>query len=494
MSKKCVRTLLLFTWLLSVPACAAPTTDPCLPFAMPPADEVLNSKKKVFAHYFWPLPLSIDNKNWWQDYYTVQFLNPHGERDKFLQAGGLLRGRPLRLPPKASPDWRMLNMAQEIRMAIARGINGFAFDVMNTHEAAAGGKLLMMLKAAESVDPRFKIMLMPDMVGLKDTSNVAAIVRAVHTNPALYRWGDGRLVLAPFRSEILSPGAWSSMLNMLKGEGINIAFLPTFLSLQQTYVDQYDDISVGLGLFGATATPDQLKNAFFNADRVRRSKAPVFMDGITPQAYKPSRFFYYEANNSLAYRNGWAGAIQTKADMIQIATWNDFGESTHISPATSATGDSGNGFYNLTGYYSTWFRTGAAPAITHDVLYYFYRKEPNNAVAPAQKLPVKLVPESHTPQNQIEVLAFLASSGTITVTIGGKTYSQSAGAGVNSFTVPLAPGTPLITLRRGSSVAVKVAGNPQIYPADKGLPSGVLDLTYWSGSASAAGACTIPMQ
>jgi hypothetical protein len=45
--------------------------------------------------------------------------------------------------------------------------------------------------------------------------------------------------------------------------------------------------------------------------------------------------------NSLAYRNPRTGAIQTKADIVHIATWSDFSESTNVAPVKSSTATAG---------------------------------------------------------------------------------------------------------------------------------------------------------
>src|SRR5579871_4540343 len=68
----------------NLPAPSAPSEDACLPIAMPPTDALLSASKKVFAHYFNRFPLSLDNKDAGSDYYTTEYLNPHGERDKWL--------------------------------------------------------------------------------------------------------------------------------------------------------------------------------------------------------------------------------------------------------------------------------------------------------------------------------------------------------------------------------------------------------------------------
>ncbi len=69
--------------------------DPCLPFAMPAADDLFGSSKKVFAHYFYPFPLSVGNKSASDDYYNHNYLNKNGESSKWLPQGGFLRQRPL---------------------------------------------------------------------------------------------------------------------------------------------------------------------------------------------------------------------------------------------------------------------------------------------------------------------------------------------------------------------------------------------------------------
>ncbi len=48
--------------------------DACLPFSMPSRDVLFGSSKKVFAHYFYPFPLSIDKRSPPQDCLKPHFL------------------------------------------------------------------------------------------------------------------------------------------------------------------------------------------------------------------------------------------------------------------------------------------------------------------------------------------------------------------------------------------------------------------------------------
>jgi len=53
-----------------------------------------------------------------------------------------------------------------------------------------------------------------------------------------------------------------------------------------------------------------------------------------------------------------------------------------------------------------------------------------------------------------------------------------------------APGVPTFSLLRNGSAVFSFQGGVQIYGTG-GLPSGVLDMTYWSGSAAQGGRCSL---
>jgi Glycosyl hydrolase family 71 len=464
--------------------------DACLPITMPTADVLFNSPKKVFAHYFYMFPLSIDNKWSAQDYYNVQYLNKSGESGKWTPQGGFLRQRPLGVPVGPASNWRLLNTENEVRMAIARGITGFTIDVLSVKEATDNdGHLQLLLRAAQAVDPRFKIVVMPDIAQFKsDADSVTKIIASVAASPAAYRLADGRLVVTAFNAGGNPPEWWASIIKQLNAQGIKIAFVPTFLGWQGK-ATAFADLSYGFGDWG-TATPSGARSMQSDPDAAHAINGKIYMMPVDPQQYRPKDPGYWEAENSEAFRSAWTSAITGNADWVQIVTWSDFSESSQIEPYTDATlaRDIGTGYYDLNGYYSAWFLTGHQPAITHDVLYYFYRREPTNASSPAQSLPIHIT--NSTPKNDIELVAFLTSPGTLKITIGQKDYLQNATAGITSFRVPLQPGVPTFSLMRNGSNVFSFQGAIQIY-GTSGIPSGVLDLTYWSGSAAQSGRCSL---
>jgi hypothetical protein len=475
---------------VSTPVTASNSGDACLAAPMPSSDALFNSPKRVFAHYFHPFPVSIDNNPPAKDYYNTQYLNKTGESSKWLKEGGYLRQRPLGVTPSTNPNWQQLNMEAEVRAAIARGITGFTFDSMAVTDATdSKSDLHLMLAAAQAVDSRFKILVMPDMSALgTDANSVVQIIASVAGSPAAYHLSDGRLVVSPFDASLDTPAWWQSVITRLSSQGIQIALVPTFLGWSLS-ADAFSAISYGFSDWGS-ATVAGAGALEGDAEIVHTTYKKIFMMPVDPQQYRPKGFVYWESGNSAALRGAWNDSIQGDADWIQVVTWNDFSESSIIEPVTDATlqRNIGTGFYNLTGYYASWFLTGQQPKITHDVLYYFYRREPTTAAASAQSQLAKVY--SGVATNYIELVGFLTSPGVLKITIGGKTYTQNAAAGIVSFKIPSLPGIPLFALSRSGSDVFSFQGGVQIYGPD-GLPSALEDLTYWSGSAAKSGVCAL---
>jgi hypothetical protein len=457
---------------------------------MPSVDILFNSHKRVFAHYFHPFPVSIDNSAATKDYYNTQYLSSTGESDKWLKQGGFLRQRPLGVAPSTNPNWRQMNLEGEVRAAIARGITGFTFDSMAASDATdAQSDLHLMLAAAQAVDSRFKIVIMPDIAVLgTDVNSVVQIIASVAGSPAAYHLSDGRLVVSPFDAGLNTPAWWESVIGRLSSQGIQIALVPTFLGWS-AMAQAFAPFSYGFSDWGA-ATVGGAGAMEGDPGKAHSTYKKIFMSAVDPQQYRPKDFVYWEAGNSAALRGAWTSSIQGDADWIQLVTWNDFSESSAIAPVTDGTlqRNIGTGFYNLTGYFSSWFLTGQEPQITHDVLYYFYRREPVTATAGAQSQLANI--DQGVAENNIELLAFLTSPGVLKITIGGKTYTQNAAAGIVSFKVAAQPGIPLFTLSRSGSDVFSFQGGVQIY-GPSGLPSAVQDLTYWSGSAAKSGVCAL---
>lgn len=458
---------------------------------MPTANSVFASPRKIFAHYMFNFPLSIDNKPGASDYYNLQYLAKGGESNKFAAQGSYIRTRPLPVTPSAVATYRKTNLEAEIRMAIARGITGFSFDVMSTEQVTDPNSVLnQMLAAAQAVDSRFKILVMPDMTVIKSNQSAfVQIIEAVNKSPAAFRLADGRLGFSAFDAGLESAIFWEQVMTTLSNAGVKVAFVPTLLGWNN-YAEAFDPFSYGFAEWGS-ATPRGSSYLQGDPDITHSQFKKIFVMPTDPQQFRPKNFQFWEASNSGSLRAGWMAAILGQSDWVQMVTWNDYSESSANSPYTdtSLKRTIGTGYYNLNGYYAAWFLTGQVPKIDHDVLYWFYRKEPTNAAAPGQKQVSKIVPGG-TPEDTIEVLTFLVAPGQLKITIDGHTTLHDVAAGLRSIKIPTAPGVPTFALVRNNAEVFSFQGGVQIY-GKAGLPSGTMDMTYYSGSASSSGVCSL---
>lgn len=443
-------------------------TQRSLPFVMPPIDVFFASPKKIFTHFFYPFPLSFDNLPATSDYYQTQYLTIEGEKGKHNQYGGYLDVRPLDTgAPNQAANWKDLYLRQQIILMMARGITGVCFDILNLGDAESlTGNLNALLKAAFAVDTRFKVMPMLDMSSMTGLTPVQAeTLISSFTHPSIARHPDGRLRIAAFNASIDPLSWWQTVIAAENAVNVDIAFIPILLGSPAT--NPLASISEGMGWWG-TAIPSA------------ESAAPAFMNPVLPQQCRRKNQKIWEASNTTAFIDGMMASITGGADMIQLVTWNDYSECGQVSPYTDATLDPtiGTAFYDLTGYYATWFATGEQPTITQDVLYWCYRRMNSSATHLAQPLSFSFV--SSVEESNIELLGFLTIPGTLMI----NGIAKDCDAGITSFKQPTVPGFPKFALQRNGSDVFRFSGPVWIYGAG-GWPKGTQDLTYWGGSHAA---------
>lgn len=429
-----------------------------LPFEMPQARELKASKKKVFAHYFTQFPLSIDNRSAEDDYYTKQYLAPDGENGKHKAYGGFLRDRPLPRAPRPEANWPLLDKEEEVRRADAIGLDGFSCDLLG-YEGGHWKAALDLLDAAQHVDPNFKILLMPDMEAAfkQNPEKLSDAILALSKYPAAYRMDDGRLVVSPYRAELQTPEWWKNWLADMKAKGVDIAFVPLFHAWS-SHAQDYASISTGMSDWGWRSP--EVNKKWRDIPAQAHKFVPIWMMPVAPQDARPRPTIYWEAGNSENYRVMWENAILGRADWVQLITWNDYSENTHVSPSAGTQWS----FYDLTAYYTVWFKTGTPPKIRRDALLYFYRNQSTEAQPDLslQTKPFSPTNGSDAPRNEIEVIAFLTQPGTVEISVGGETKSADYPAGMNSFRAPLREGKPVFRLTREGKTVIETAGKFEI--------------------------------
>ena len=467
-----------------VPSQSSPTKESLnngpLPFGLPPAATLQASPHLVFAHYFTPYPLSIDNKPSADDYYATQYLIPDGENGIHAAYGGFLRDRPLPQPVSPSPSWELDNYKTEIQRASAAGLDGFTVDVLSVNSQDYNWRRLnLLVTAADQQDPKFKMLLMPDAssAAASDPAALAAGMAALASHPSVYHLPDGRLVISAFDPERQGADWWRNWIKLMRTKyKINVAFVPCFLDYRPN-VAAFAPFSYGLSDWGYRNPAANQHLGANMADAHARGK--IWMQAVSAQDERPYAGVYDEADNTENLRTTWNAAIKG-ADWVQIPTWNDYSEGTEISPSPHI----GYSLLDLTSYYLTRFKTGAWPQINHDVVYLSHRGQPVDA-ASTESRPMTLRPGSSPARDDVEVLSFFTAKAKVTVDIGGQTQTYTAPAGVSSRLFSLRPGTNAVTVTRSGHVVVRLT-SPFVVKST----SDIQDLGYRVVSSGRSGAET----
>ncbi|GAA4955126.1 hypothetical protein GCM10023205_16180 [Yinghuangia aomiensis] len=451
---------------------ASPAATGPLPFDLPGTAALRASGKKVFAHYFTPYPVSLNNAAGDADYYRKNYLNPDGEGGKHKPYGGLLRDSPLPRAP-LSGDWELQDMETEVRNAVSAGIDGFTVDLLNLDPSSPHRKRVdLLVKAAEKVDPGFRIVLMPDMTATQikslDPAGLATALAGLAGSPVVHRFDDGRVVVSPFKAEERPVQWWRDFLAAMGQRGKQAALVPVFLNFGAN-AQAFAPISQGFSVWGNRSPKAQSTIA---ADAAKaHGLGKLWMQPVSVQDERPNQGIFDEAGNTENLRATWNGAIAGGADWVQLTTWNDFSEGTQFAPSVH----NGRAYLDISSYYLTWFKTGKAPAIVRDVVYLTHRRQlaATRPTAAGQTKFMQLRPGSTPVRDTAEALAFLTGTASVRVKSGDRTQERTEGPGVVAVTVPLAYGTPSATVTRSGTTAATVASP---FPVDPALP--VQDLQY----------------
>lgn len=457
------------------PTASAPATAPeaystSLPFELPPTAELRRSGKLVFAHYFTPYPLSLDNEPAENDYYSRNYLDPDGEKGKHRAYGGLLRDRPLPAAPEPG-EWELAHLRQEVRTARDAGLDGFTVDLLS-QRGRNWERVELLMRAAQAEDPGFRIQLMPDMTSLSTTpAALADSLAQLARHPSAHRLPDGRLVVSPFKAEEKEPAWWQMMTGELETRhGISTALVPLFLDFTEEQ-ERYAAISHGFSEWGSRSHNRQNGAASDTARAHRLGK--IWMQPVSVQDARPNQGIFDEAGNTETLRASWGAAIGSGADWVQLTTWNDYSEGTHVAPSLH----NGYAYLDLSSYYLTRFKTGAWPTIVRDTVYLTSRVQFVADTPPASVQPQVIRPRSGTatPRDTVEVLSFLTAPSQVRTESGGETGSYRAPSGVHAQLLPLRTGHSTATVVRDGRTTTAVTSR---YPVRR--PVERQDLQYYA--------------
>ncbi|WP_206674191.1 endo-1,3-alpha-glucanase family glycosylhydrolase [Pseudactinotalea suaedae] len=430
----------------------------------------------VFAHYFTPYPLSLDNKPADSDYYARNYLDPSGENGKFAEWGGLLRDRPLS-PGASKGDWEVANFVTEIEQAQSAGIDGWTLDLLSS-SGRNWTAALQVMEAADQVGDFYVVPMVDATATFSDGSpeSVAALLSQLYEYDSAYQEEDGEYLLSSFKAEGKPVSWWKQVIASLESKhGLPITFQALFLDASDANMRSFAPIADGFSNWGTRTEHGALTRPDYAARAAALDRTWMEPVAVQDIRYKDAR--WAEASNTAGVRAQWERAITQGADYVQIVTWNDYSESTQVAPSMAH----GTAFLDLMRYYVSWYHTGSPPAITSDEVVLTHRTQFVDA-RPSFSHNLMGAPTlggtSTAPRDTVEALVWLTAPATVEVTVGGTVTRFEAPAGVSAHTVPLELGTASVTVDRGGAEVAALVSPHEVVARPY-----VQDLQYWAASS-----------
>jgi hypothetical protein len=432
--------------------------------------------KKVFAHYMgcWPAAsgaLLYGRQNLFTSLKA-------DSADKTMRMGGHVRNYDL------VPAGRALTAEQsadlEIRRALRIGIDGFAVD------AWAGGddarrSLDALFKVAEAKNYPFEITVCLDPCCGADLVGTVKELLAKHgTSPKLAR-RDGKPLIFGYMSSCYGMGPVMAKTDPKLSEGerkaaaeqlrlspegweiIGQAYAQAQKEIGQPIFYHYCLTWFFLNIDKAKVKPGMLTEAAGiiakhvgalggfvwlgpEQDAIAKAAKAAGAEWAPPVGHYQKENIPYEcyAPAGTEWMGCWDGARAGDATLLQIITWNDYGENTNIAPALNTRYN----LYDLTGYHIAWWKTGKAPVPDHDQVYLNYRKHTKKAVITPFKA-------CFGPRDfALEVITILPTPATIR--LPGRDVTYDAPAGFFRKQVPLTAGPVIAELLRDGNTVIRL--------------------------------------
>jgi hypothetical protein len=444
------------------PPAPSPTpsvASPGLFFKVP--DTIRQHSRKLFAHYFGPFPISLDNAAPDSDYYATQYLKASGEGGKFAASGGYLRNRPQGRP--VIQNYLATDAETDIRQAAAAGVDGFFSDVMNGSGRHWDLYMAAMAAAARLYpDGSFKVVPQIDVnggIGSASADAVADAIWAFAQGPSAYFLPDGRFVVSAFYAEGKSLAWWQAVFSSLQSRhGIRAAFAPMYLNIGAAVNYAGQPWTYASGLWGDGADP-QIQQKASNYGTAVHARGEKYVFPIQGQNIRNNQGVFDEALGTAALRAAWQRAIADGPDFVCLVTWNDYSEGGEFNNSVT------RGLVNLdlTAYYAAQWKTGTAPAILQDAVYISNRDQLSTATptgGQTRRIQHWNRPNMSPVADVVEVRTFLTAPADVTVTIAGVPVTYWAPAGETARTFPLKTGSPPSAAVARSGATVTTVASP----------------------------------
>ncbi|KAI0648087.1 glycosyl hydrolase family 71-domain-containing protein [Trametes meyenii] len=403
----------------------------------------------------------------------------------------------------------------DVALASSKGIDGFALNI--GADDFTFTQLGLASQGAAAANPNFKLFLSLDMGAIDaalgcSKAETAAFIRNVTssfiTQPNQLQV-NGKAFVSTFAGEACTfgqtdvPTGWNTQFTQHPDLVGKIHFVPSFFidpAKYKTFTNVMDGAFnfnggwpvnfitnnaqsiLGANFNSAHFSPDQqnaiasqINGLFDVADNAQIAglaqvvnSAHTYMTAVAPWFFThlSSKNFIFDTDNHL-YVTRWQQVIQNrdKIDIVELATWNDFGESHYLGPiegnppdgsADYVNGFDHQGFLEITNHFATFFKTGTEPPITTDQLVMWARPHPANAAATADNLSAPR--DFQLSQDQLWAVVLATAPGSLTLaTSDTNKQTFDVQAGVNKFNISLTPnGFMSGTLTRDNAALIQL--------------------------------------
>lgn len=308
--------------------------------------------------------------------------------------------------PYTVDDW-----LEDIVLASQNNLDGFVLNV--GREPWQKDRSADCFQALSQTTLPFKLFFSFDMSSIpgqsaEDVHLLCEYMKSFGNHPGMFRY-QGGIAVSTFMGEHLRFGqktldnAWGYVKRTLE-EIVPIHFIPSFFIDPATYptitcLDGAFNWNGGWPLHLTSKSPRrEIECPELKSDRhhLRHLAGQTFMAAVSPwffTHYGPDTWnknWIYRGDDWLFVRR-WEQLISMREqiDIVQVISWNDYGESHYIAPIKGAQPNSQawvDGFphtawLTLNAYYSRAFKEGRYPPIEHDQVFLWARPHPKDATA-----------------------------------------------------------------------------------------------------------------
>ncbi|EJD03163.1 glycoside hydrolase family 71 protein [Fomitiporia mediterranea MF3/22] len=407
--------------------------------------------------------------------------------------------------PYTVEDWK-----QDIQLANASGIDAFALNIGS--DSWQSDQVKNAYTAAQQLGSNFKMFLSLDMsilpcVSPENATALRKTATAYADHPAQFKYNNKAFV-STFSGEQCTFGqgnaaqGWSSQ---FKSQLSNIFFVPN-LNIDPTTLGSYsnaidgefnwnsawpiaaNNVTFKAAVQKAGAAQDNVVNTQYSQlitqisdvnhgysssldtdqQYIGALKDKLYLAGASPwffTHYSPSS---YNKNwvylSDLLYPTRWQAIIsaRNKFPMVEIITWNDYGESSYIGPIKGAqpnsqawvNGFDHSAFLDMTKYFITAYKTGKYPTVQEDKIYLWARPHKKDATSSD---PVGKPRDFDIMEDALFAVVLAKEQSSVTLSTKSITKTVQVKAGLSELSLPLKPGdTMSASLSRNNQVVAQV--------------------------------------